>query len=153
MGSGQPGCLDAMECRYYDHSTSAWSTEGCMTTQYNRSGAGCGLQTFAPASCSSATLGAEDGRATHRAACSSCSGGGEGGSPRRLTVATSRAREETHPFPPSGVTAIGCSCNHLSDFVAVKVPTSLREKLDLALINVPRSRSGAMARPKLRPVP
>merc|ERR1719272_2661579 len=75
MGSGKPGCLDAMECRYYDHNTSAWSTEGCTTTQYNK----------------------------------------------------------------SGVSAIGCSCNHLSDFVAVKVPTSLREKLDLALIHVPRS--------------
>ena len=41
MGSGQPGCLDAMECRYYDHNTSSWSTEGCTTTQYNRSGTGC----------------------------------------------------------------------------------------------------------------
>ena len=61
MGSGQPGCLDAMECRYYDHNISAWSTEGCTTTQFNRSGA----------------------------------------------------------------SAIGCSCNHLSDFAAVKVPTSL----------------------------
>ena len=79
MGSGKPGCLDAMECRYYDHNTSAWSTEGCTTTQYNR----------------------------------------------------------------SGVSAIGCSCSHLSDFVAVKVPTSLREKLDLALIVVPRSSPAA----------
>ena len=70
-----------------------------------------------------------------------------------LSVAASRAREETRPFPTTGVTAIGCSCNHLSDFVAVKVPTSLREKLDLALINVPRSRSGATARPNFRPVP
>ena len=79
MGSGKPGCLDAMECRYFDHNTSAWSTEGCTTTQYNR----------------------------------------------------------------SGVSAIGCSCSHLSDFVAVKVPTSLREKLDLALIVVPRSSPAA----------
>ena len=33
MSSGKPGCLDAIECRYYDHATSAWSTAGCTTTQ------------------------------------------------------------------------------------------------------------------------
>ena len=33
MGSGKPGCLDAIECRHYDHETSAWSTAGCTTTQ------------------------------------------------------------------------------------------------------------------------
>ena len=81
MGQGTPGCLDAMECRYYDHKASAWSTEGCKTTQYNR----------------------------------------------------------------SGTSAIGCSCNHLSDYVAVKVPTSLREKLDLALVHLPPRSQGAAA--------
>ena len=50
MGAGKPGCLDAMECRYFDHNTSAWSTEGCTTTQYNRSsvtaiGCACSHQT------------------------------------------------------------------------------------------------------------
>ena len=48
-------------------------------------------------------------------------------------------------FSTTGVLAVGCSCNHLSDFVAVKVPTSLREKLDLALIHVPRNSPGATA--------
>ena len=73
MGAGSPGCLDALECRFWDPEASAWSTEGCTTTRYNKSGA----------------------------------------------------------------IAIGCECSHLSDFVAVKVPTALRSQLDLALVHVP----------------
>ena len=38
LSSNGTGCLDALECRYWDHNASAWSTEGCTTTQYNESG-------------------------------------------------------------------------------------------------------------------
>ena len=54
--------------------------------------------------------------------------------PTSLTLTRTRTRTRT---------LIRCACSHLSDFVAVKVPTSLREKLDLALIVVPRSSPAA----------
>ena len=80
MAGGTPRCEATLECRYWDASAGAWSTDGCATTRYNASG-----------------------------------GGG----------------------------AIGCACSHLSDFVAIELPTALPETIRLGVLHVPSAGAAA----------
>ena len=45
---------------------------------------------------------------------------------------------ETTLYNASGSVAIGCSCSHLSDFVAVEVPTDISGTLRYGMLRLPR---------------